>query len=96
MVPLTVGAGMKPTLTHCFSTHFVSPKCITLGLDAVLPFVLILTLGSIPWMIYYGAHTLVQAAQTPRQTHVTAPFKKANHAARGTRVPLADLNSDLV
>ncbi|KAJ7658885.1 hypothetical protein B0H17DRAFT_1096618 [Mycena rosella] len=43
MIPLTVGADIKPTLTHCFSTHFMSPKCITLGLDAALPFALILT-----------------------------------------------------
>ncbi|KAJ7739272.1 hypothetical protein DFH07DRAFT_840388 [Mycena maculata] len=62
MVPLTVHSRITNTLVPCAAARFLTPKCITLGLDMVLPFALIGTLGTISYLIYHDAQT-VQAAR---------------------------------
>ncbi|KAJ6492223.1 hypothetical protein C8R45DRAFT_990678 [Mycena sanguinolenta] len=41
LVPLTVSSGIKHTIAHCAEAWFLSPRCLTIGLDMVLPFALI-------------------------------------------------------
>ncbi|KAJ7464111.1 hypothetical protein FB451DRAFT_1264662 [Mycena latifolia] len=96
LVPLTVGAGIKPTISECFVERFMSPKCVTIGLDMGLPFAHILTLGTISWTIYQGARAIQAVQITPRTPRSPAPFKLrparvVNRPTGSTSAPLVDV-----
>ncbi|KAJ7122251.1 hypothetical protein C8R44DRAFT_785891 [Mycena epipterygia] len=65
IVPLTVGAYITRDISDCVSVHFMTPKCLTLGLDMTLPFALIVTLGTISYTIFRGARALQAAPKLP-------------------------------
>ncbi|KAJ7798518.1 hypothetical protein B0H13DRAFT_2155318 [Mycena leptocephala] len=75
MVPLTVSAGITRTLHSCAAITFMSPKCLTIGVDMALPFALIATLGTISWNIYQDARAIQAVQAVPRQQQPHAPFK---------------------
>jgi len=77
LVPLTVSAGIIRTISHCAEARFMSPKCLTIGLDMTLPFALIGTLGTISWTIYRSARALQAVPPTPQSQspHSPTPFK---------------------
>ncbi|KAJ7152810.1 hypothetical protein C8R46DRAFT_1120335 [Mycena filopes] len=75
MIPLTVHSGITPTIYGCAEARFMSPKCITLGLDMLLPFALIATLGTISWTIYQTARAIQAVEPPPRQPNSPTPFK---------------------
>ncbi|KAJ7288663.1 hypothetical protein C8J57DRAFT_1494941 [Mycena rebaudengoi] len=75
MAPLTVGSSISRTVSSCVSAGFMSPKCITLGLDMSLPFALILTLGTASWRLYVGARAFQAQDIASRQPQSPPPFK---------------------
>ncbi|KAJ6535611.1 hypothetical protein B0H19DRAFT_1183823 [Mycena capillaripes] len=75
IVPLTVGAGITRTIYGCADMHFMSPKCVTLGLDMALPFALIATLGTISWSIYRKAREIQVVQASSQQPQSLTPFK---------------------
>ncbi|KAF7354300.1 hypothetical protein MVEN_01118300 [Mycena venus] len=74
LIPLTVDVGIMRTVSHCAEKHFMSPKCLTLGLDMTLPLALIATLATISWNISRSARA-IQASTPPRSSHPLTPFK---------------------
>ncbi|KAF7288401.1 hypothetical protein HMN09_01392600 [Mycena chlorophos] len=69
LVPLTVGPGVGLALAECAGRMFFAPSCITLGLDVVIPFVLIGLLVTLSWRIYHAAQLI---HQLQAQEHVAA------------------------
>ncbi|KAJ7511338.1 WD40-repeat-containing domain protein [Mycena galericulata] len=52
MLPLTVSPHITHTLASCAVSHFLTPFCLTLGLDMTLPVALIATLAALSYTIY--------------------------------------------
>lgn len=52
MVPLTVHANITRTLGACAVASFLTPKCVTIGLDMLIPFALIVTRASLRLSLY--------------------------------------------
>ncbi|KAJ7511334.1 hypothetical protein B0H11DRAFT_1954753 [Mycena galericulata] len=61
MLPLTVSPHITHTLASCASSHFLTPLCLTLGLDMTLPVALIGTLAALSYTIYSTARTHAQS-----------------------------------
>ncbi|KAJ7264492.1 hypothetical protein B0H12DRAFT_1101949 [Mycena haematopus] len=64
------------TISHCSTARFLSPKCLTVGLDMTLPFALIGTRAKcISWTIYRTAHAIQAAPAPPEAPRTPTPFK---------------------
>ncbi|KAJ7192346.1 hypothetical protein GGX14DRAFT_578211 [Mycena pura] len=82
LVPLTVGPELTHLIARCATEHFVSPMCVTVGLDMALPFALIATLTTISWNIYRNARAIQAAQPPPPQSPAPPPFKLRPARAR--------------
>ncbi|KAJ6626624.1 hypothetical protein B0H10DRAFT_1997895 [Mycena sp. CBHHK59/15] len=92
MVPLTVGSGITHVISSCLSERFMSPICVTIGIDMALPFALIFTLGTVSWSIYTGARSL-QAREPFLQQPPPSPafqLRPARTARPATETPSRD------
>nr|GAT57069.1 predicted protein [Mycena chlorophos] len=77
LAPLTVGPGVGVALRECGSRAFFAPSCITLGLDVVIPFVLIGLLVTLSWRIYHAAQLIHQLQAQEHESEAEADAESA-------------------
>ncbi|KAJ7464889.1 hypothetical protein B0H11DRAFT_2050237 [Mycena galericulata] len=80
MLPLTVSPHITHTLASCASSHFLTPLCLTLGLDMTLPVALIATLAALSYTIYSTARTHAQSLSLsfPASPFISLPPSSAS------------------